>query len=170
MFYNNKNYASTNDGLKIFINCIMKTLNLNWSIKRAVVNFDDIEDEDTKLTLENVLKLCLEKNFDEAIKKLPTIFFEFDADSMDSDPADFFEIPKYAFELDPKNKYHEIKIGEHEQSLVLTISVIFKIYVTDDIDVEDFNDWLANNGGWYAGNASGLWTYTEDDGGLCQII
>jgi hypothetical protein len=147
----------------------MGTLNLNWSIKRAVVNFEDIEDEDTKTTLEKVLALCAAKKNEEAVKSLPSIDFEFDAESMDSDASEYFEETSYAFELDKKNKNYKIQAGEDNGNLILSISVVFEVKVNDGIDVDAFNEWLSDNGGWSAGNAAGMWSYSEDDGGDCEV-
>ena len=135
-----------------------------------MVNFEEIEDEDTKEALDKVRALCAKNKFDEAVKSLPEIDFEFDADAMDSDPSDYFTNSKYSFTVNPKAKSCSIKAGLEEGNLILSIAVVFEIEVSDGIDVDEFNEWLSDNGGWSAGTAAGSWGYSADDGGDCLVV
>ena len=63
---------------------------MKWSIKRAAINLNDIEDEDTKAALSEVQQLVKKNKVDEAILRLPQIDFEFDAESMDTGSKSLF--------------------------------------------------------------------------------
>lgn len=143
---------------------------MKWSIKRAAINLNDIEDEDTKAALSEVQQLVKKNKVDEAILRLPQIDFEFDAESMDTDPSDYFIKTNYSFIVDRSNKNHQIRIGMDGKRIIISISVVFEVKIHDGISPADFDTWLSENGGWYAGYAAGQWSYTDDDGGECHLI
>lgn len=148
----------------------MSAVNLEWSIKRAVINLDDIEDEETKEALEKVKVLCMENKHAEALDMLPEISFEFDGNSLDSDPTEYLKEANYSFTLDKNSAKHLIQVGMQDDNLIVSITVVFEVDAVEEVDVDEFNEWLSDNGGWYAGNATGLWSYSEDDGGECRIV
>jgi hypothetical protein len=148
----------------------MSVVNLEWSIKRAVINFDDIEDEEIKNVLGKIKALCRENKHEEALNMLPEIYFEFDGNSLDSDPSEYLNEANYSFELDKNSAKHLIQVGIQDDNLVLSITVVFEVDAVEEVDVDEFNEWLSDNGGWHAGNAAGLWSYSDDDGGECRIV
>ena len=77
----------------------MSFITVEWSIKRALVNLDGIENDDTKIAMDKVFSLCRQDRHDEAIKCLPDIDFEFDASNMDSDPSDYLKQTTYSSRL-----------------------------------------------------------------------
>ena len=147
----------------------MAKLKIRWSVKRASINVDEIEDQETKTALENAKSLCYEGQYENAIRKLPTINFEFDGNSLDSDCSNFLKKSTYSFDLDYESSDTSIKIGIQDGNLILSISVIFQVDVHDAIHPEELNEWLSENGGWAAGNAAGMWSYSDDDGGECCV-
>ena len=138
---------------------------VEWSIKRAAVNVDDVEDEDTKNILIEVIKLCKEMQYEEALVILPEITFEFDSDNMDSSADDYLAESVESFVLDPSNKNHSIRVGLDGDKLILSIAVIFEMSLVSGVTADELDGWLSDNGGWAGGMAAGQWQYSEDDGG-----
>jgi len=138
---------------------------VEWSIKRAAVNVDDVEDEDTKNILIEVIKLCNEMQYEEALAILPEITFEFDSDNMDSSADDYLAESVESFVLDPSNKNHSIRVGLDGDKLILSIAVVFEMSLIPGVTAEVLDEWLSDNGGWAGGMAAGQWQYSEDDGG-----
>ena len=138
---------------------------VEWSIKRAVVNVDDVEDEDTKNALIEVIKLCKEMHYDEALAMLPKMTFEFDSDNMDSSADDYLAEGVDSFVLDPNNKSHSIRVGLDGNKLILSIAVVFEMSLVSGVTAEVLDEWLSDNGGWAAATVAGQWQYSEDDGG-----
>lgn len=147
----------------------MAKIKIRWSIKRASINLDGIEDQKTKAALENAMSLCCVGQHENAIRKLPTINFEFDGNSLDSDYSEFLTKSTYSLDLDYDSSDNSIQIGIQDGNLLLSIVVIFELDVHDDTDPEELNEWLSENGGWSAGNAAGMWSYSDDDGGECCV-
>jgi hypothetical protein len=95
---------------------------MEWSIKSAAVNLEGIEDDNTKIAMDKVFSLCCQNRYDEAIKCLPDIYFEFDASNMDSDPSDYFKQTSYSFRLNTNNNNCHMKRSrelKHNNSLAL---------------------------------------------------
>ena len=138
---------------------------VEWSIKRAVVNVVDVEDEDTKNALIEVIKLCKEMHYEEALAMLPEMTFEFDSDNMDSSADDYLAEGVDSFVLDPNNKRHSIRVGLDGNKLILSIAVVFEISLVSGVTAEVLDEWLSDNGGWAGATVAGQWQYSEDDGG-----
>ena len=148
----------------------MKDHELAWSIKRAVVDFNSIEDPAIRQTFEEIKTLCLEKRSADALAILPEVFFEFDGGSLGTEISSYLITPNYSFPVSNTLKNSFIKIGAIEDNVYLTIHVQFPVNTAEQIDIGDFNEWLMDNGGWFAGTASGNWSYLQDDGGDCRVI
>lgn len=141
--------------------------NMLWSIKRAVIDVESIEDSEVQELLSNWVNSPQEAQ----VGELPEIEFEFDADNMDEDPSDYFERSIYSFGVTPGENNHSVVVGKTEDGeWVISISVVFPVELVDGVDVDALNDFLAENGGWSAGNADGGWSYSSDDGGDCMIM
>jgi len=147
----------------------MAQVKIRWSIKRASINFDEIEDQETKVALENAMSLCHEGQYENALRKLPTINFEFDGNLLDVDYSEFLTKSIYSFDLDYHSSDTSIQIGMQEDNLFLSIAVNFALDVHDGTDLEKLNEWLSENAAWAAGNAAGMWSYSDDDGGECCV-
>jgi hypothetical protein len=143
---------------------------VEWSIKRAAVNVEEIEDKQTKSAINNVIKLCKKKRFEEAVAVLPEINFEFDSGNMDSSPDDYLAESVDSFIVDPGNPNHSIRVGMDGNKLILTIAVIFEMSLVSGVTADDLDEWLSENGGWAAATAAGQWWYLEDDGGSFATV
>jgi hypothetical protein len=143
---------------------------VEWSIKRAVINVAEIEDEETRGAIYNVIQLCKDKKYEEAVAMLPEIYFEFDSGNMDSSPDDYLAESVDSFVVDPSNPNHSIKVGLDGNKLTLSIAVIFEMSLVSGVTADDLDEWLSENGGWAAATAAGQWWYSEDDGGSFSTV
>ena len=147
----------------------MVKVKIKWSIKRAVVNFDEILDDETRSALEKAKAMCVEGMYSEALDCVPQIDFEFDCGCLDSEYKVHLIKPNYSFIIDKNSNNSTIKIGVQNNSLLLSISVVFEVIAVEGVDLAEFNEWLFENNCWAAGNAAGMWSYSEDDGGECCV-
>ena len=138
---------------------------VEWSIKRAAVNVEEIEDEETRNAINNVIRLCKEEKYEEAVGMLPAINFEFDLGNMDSSPDAYLAEGVDSFVVDPSNPRHSLRVGLDGDRLILSIAVIFEMSLVAAVTADEIDEWLSDNGGWAAGTAAGQWQYSEDDGG-----
>ena len=80
----------------------------------------------------------------------------------------FTEDLELDFEIDLKNENHKISLDIYDDQLLVTISVIFPLPLKAGIDTDEINEWLDDNGGYFAGVANGGWGWGGDEGG--QLI
>lgn len=138
---------------------------VEWSIKRAAINVEEIEDEETRSAINSVIQLCKEEKYEEAVGMLPEINFEFDSGSMDSSPDAYLAEGVDSFVVDPSNPRHSLRVGVDGDRLILSIAVIFEMSLVAGVTADELDEWLTDNGGWAAATAAGQWQYSEDDGG-----
>jgi len=137
-----------------------------WKMDSGEINMDDVEEDDVRVALKIALGLAKEEKYEEAVKALPTINFEYAFGNLDSDSSDYFGEPAdISFELDLANPKHSIAVGVSDGKLVISIAVVFEIPVQSDVDKDELNEWLGDNGGYAAGFAAGGWSYNGDEGG-----
>ena len=138
-------------------------IKLEFSIQRAEINVDDIEDDDVKEKLDNVIALVKAKKNDDAVKALPTLTFEWSWSNGDADPSDYFvDTDDISLELNTQNS--TLQVGVSNDSLVLTSSVFFELDIKEDVDPDDVQDWLDENSMVYCGFVAGGWSYNGDEG------
>ena len=138
-------------------------IKLEFSIQRAEINMDDIEDDDVKKKLDNVIALVKAKKNDDAVKALPTLTFEWAWSNGDADPSDYFaDTDDISLELNTQNS--TLQVGVSNSSLVLTCSVFFELEIKEDINPDDVQDWLDENSMVYCGFVAGGWSYNGDEG------
>ena len=115
---------------------------IEWSIKRAVVNVAEIEDEETRSAINNVIQLCKDKKYDEAVAMLPEINFEFDSGNMDPSPDEYLAKGVDSFVVDRSNPNHSIRVGLDGNKLTLRIAVIFEMSLVSRVTADDLDEWL----------------------------
>lgn len=145
-------------------------MKLNWTIESAEIDFSTIEKEDTKNVLMEAASLWKKKKFKKAIKSLPPIVFEFNADGMDSPADQFLKEKYYTFTVDPENELHTVSMSCDDDEISLSFSIVFDVETVDGVAPDELQEWLDENGGWYAGSASGDWSYSEDLGGYVEVV
>jgi hypothetical protein len=143
---------------------------VEWSIKRAAINVEEIEDEETRSAINSVIQLCKEEKYEEAVGMLPEINFEFDSGNMDSSPDAYLAKGVDSFVVDPSNPRHSLRVILDGDKLILSIAVIFEMSLVAGVTADELNEWLNENGGWAAATASGLWNYLEDEGGSFATV
>ena len=155
----NSETKSTANNLSIF----------EWTMEGGQIDMDSVEEPQTQEALEKVKQLLSEGDYDNALKSMPTLHFEFSGNNLDSDPSEFFtEDLELDFEIDLKNENHKISLDIYDDQLLVTISVIFPLPLKAGVDTDEINEWLDDNGGYFAGVAYGGWGWGGDEGG--QLI
>jgi hypothetical protein len=143
---------------------------MNYRIDSAVIDIDSIEDQDTKLSIEEIIELHKSGEHDEANNnRLPAMYFEFNAENMDSDCDVWMNESSIYFDIDFSNTNHTVSTTYEDDQLKLSASVTFEVELKEGVNPEEFQEWLDENGGWAACSISGEWSYTEDDGGSFTI-
>jgi hypothetical protein len=142
-----------------------------WKMARGEVNMDDVEEEDVRAALKIVLDLAKKGKFEEAVQALPVVNFEYAFGNLDSDPEFYFgDLEDISFEIDLTNPNHSIAVGVSGGKLIISVAVVFEIPVESNVDAEELNEWLGDNGGYAAGFAAGGWSYSGDEGGHMMLV
>jgi hypothetical protein len=141
----------------------MKKANLEFQIKRGVVDIESIEDEEVKATVQQCLKLCKAKKYEEAADLLhQTMSFEWSWSACDGDASDIFEDTEDIF-FECSSKNSSLKVGEDNGDLVITAWAAFQVPVKDGISADEISEWLNDNSAYACGWLSGGWGYLGSD-------
>lgn len=147
----------------------MSKINLEFYMKRGQVHLDDIEDEDDLTSINKTIELIKKERFEDAVKALPAMYFEWIPMNGDGDCTEVFESDEdFQIKLTPENS--TIRVGYENDSLILTISVTFPMEVRDDIDAEQLSQWLDDNSMYACGYVGAGWSYDGDDGCTLHVI
>lgn len=142
------------------------SMSFEWRMESGEVNMDDVEDEDVSAALALALRLAKKEKFEDAVKALPSINFEYSFRNLDSDCSDYFAEPQdISFDLDLSVPKHSVSVGVSDGKLIISIAVVFEIPVQDGVVADEVSEWLSDNGGYAAGFAAGGWSYNGDEGG-----
>jgi hypothetical protein len=144
-------------------------MNLEFYMKRGLVNLDDFEDESDLELVNNAIELVKQDRFEEAIESLPPMFFEWIPMNGDGDCSEVFENDEdFQLPLTPENS--TVRAGYENGSLILTISVTFPMDIRDGIDAEQLSNWLDDNSMYACGYIGAGWSYHGDDGCTLHVI
>lgn len=147
-----------------------RSVSFEWRMESGEVNMDDVEDQDVSAALALALSLAKKEKFEDAVKALPSINFEYSFGNLDSDCSDYFGEPQdISFDLDLSNPKHSVSVGVSDGKLIISITVVFEIPVQDGVVAEEVSEWLNDNGGYAAGFAAGGWSYNGDEGGHMMV-
>ena len=140
-----------------------------FEIKRGVVDFDGIEDEDIRDLYNKLKSLCESGEHEKAVKLLlPVLSFEFGPDELDDDPSEYLaDLDYIEFECSEENS--NLKIG-FDDELVITVNVQFEIPLVEGISTTDLQEYIVDSGGWAAASVSPGWGYTESDGDNLRFL
>jgi hypothetical protein len=142
------------------------TMSFEWRMDNGEINMNDVEDDDVRAALKSALKLAKAKKFEEAVRALPSMDFEYNFSNLDSDASEYFaETDGISFQLDPSDPKHIIQVGVSGNKLNLSVTVLFDVPVKAGLNADELNGWLGDNGGYAAGFATGGWSYNGDEGG-----
>jgi hypothetical protein len=140
-------------------------IGLEFQIKRGLVDENFIDDEDTIEIINNVKRLCIENNFEDAVNYLlPKLNFEWIWSNGDSDPNDYFLDPDdIAFDCNKDNCL--LKVGVDDENLVITANVEFFLNAKNGTNIDELKDWLNDNSMYACGYVgAGSWGYAQSDG------
>lgn len=147
-----------------------KKYTMHYSLDRASIDYDSIENESTKECLENFKNECIARRFGTADKKLPPMSFEFNAANMDSDYSEWLENPDISFDLDSENQNIEPGAFYEDELFKINVNIMFEVELKAGVKPEKFQEWIEDNGGWQACSILGDWSYTDDMGGDLYIL
>jgi hypothetical protein len=149
-----------------------KKYSMHYSLDRAVVDYNSIEEEETKECFQK-FKIIYERNGSQPIEwetALPPMMFEFNAENMDSDYSDWLENPFVSIELSPGKELAEPGAIYEDELIKIQVNVVFEVELKNGVKPEKFQEWIEDNGGWQACSIIGDWSYTEDDGGDLYVM
>ena len=147
------------------------SVSFEWKMENGEINMDDVEDVDVRAALALALGLAKKEKFEDAVKALPSINFEYSFGNLDSDCSDYFGEPQdISFDLDLSDPKHSVSVGVSDGKLIISIAVVFEIPVHGNAAADELNEWLSDNGGYAAGFAAGGWSYNGDEGGHLVIV
>ena len=152
--------ATTHQILKRYA---MSTANLEFQIKRGVINSDDL-DEDGQNIIIKCIDLCKKKQNKKAIELIfPLMSFEWTWNNCDGDTSEILEdSDDIFFECTKDNTV--IQLGADDGNLVITATAKFAVHVKDELTEEDLASWLDDNSAYSCGYLSGGWSYSGSDG------
>jgi hypothetical protein len=145
---------------------------MHYSLNRAVIDFDSIEEDETRECFEN-FKVLFETKGSKSIdrdKALPPMSFEFNAENMDSDYSDWIENPFISIDLSPEIENIEPGAVYEDGLFKIDVDIVFEIELKNGVKPEKFQEWIEDNGGWQACSIIGDWSYTEDEGGDLYVL
>jgi hypothetical protein len=145
---------------------------LHYSLNRAVVDYDSIEEEETKECFEK-FKILFETTGIkpiEKVKALPPMTFEFNAENMDSDYSDWLEEPFVSIDLSPASDLTSPGAIYEDGLIKIQNHIVFEVELKNGVKPEKFQEWIEDNGGWQACSIIGDWSYSEDEGGDLYVL
>lgn len=147
----------------------MKKIKVEFFIKRAQVNMDDIYEKTNQKKILKSIKLIKKGDYKGALDALPELFFEWAWSNSNCDPKKYFKdfTDKY-FKLTPENS--NIQIGIFDEKLILTVHVFFDVLLKKNSRINEIEDWFDDNSIYACGYIDGGWSYIGDDGCGIRII
>jgi len=147
----------------------MSTANLEFQIKRGVINSDDL-DEDGQNTITQCIDLCKKKQNKKAIDLIfPLMSFEWTWNNCDGDTSEIIEDSDDIFVECTKDNT-VIQLGADDGNLIITATVKFAVQVKDELTEEDLSSWLDDNSAYSCGYLSGGWSYSGSDGDNVWVV
>jgi hypothetical protein len=161
-----KSLATNDHILKGFF---MSTANLEFQIKRGVINSDDL-DEDGQNIIIKCIELCNKKQNKKAIDLIfPLMSFEWTWNNCDGDTSEILEDSDDIF-VECTKENTVIQLGADDGNLIITATVKFVVQVKDELTEEDLSSWLEDNSAYSCGYLSGGWSYSGSDGDNVWVI
>ena len=141
-----------------------------YDIKKAIIDLDSPESEETKEALKKVIEFFKVEKYAESHDSKPPMSFEFNAENMDSDYSEWLVNPHVYIDLDPNGDNGTVNMIYEDGQLKLDGRVNFEVELKDGVKPEKFQTWLEDNGGWAACSVMGDWSYTDDEGGDMFVV
>jgi len=142
---------------------------LEFYLKRGVIDFESIEDDEIRRAILNVKSLVQNARFDKAIANLPPLYFEWIWSNGDGDPEDYFsDIKDINVTLSASNS--RIRLGVIDDDLIISVNVFFVVSLKNMVEKKEVQEWLDTSSMAYAGFVSGGWSYIGDDGSGVRVV
>lgn len=148
----------------------MAKRSLLWSINKAVVDFDSVDNDDIKeslLTCKFAVRLGMNA---ESIKYLPAFNLLFDTTFLDEDTSVYFLNPEFLIPFDYTDAAHTVTAHCQDKKLQLSITCKFFVDVVEGIDDTKFADWIDTHQLWTYISVCEPWTHTKDEGGQLSLV
>ena len=144
-------------------------LTFEFQIKRGVVNEDDFATDECGV-LKECLQLCENGNHDRAVDLLmPKLRFEWDWSNCDGDIDEFIpDAESLDLECNPENC--SLQVDAQDGHLVITATVVFDYETVNEINIQEFAEWLDENSAYACGFVSGGWGYDGSDGDNVWLV
>lgn len=140
-----------------------------WSINKAVVDFDSVDNDDIKESL-LACKFAVRLGMNaESIKYLPAFNLIFDTTFLDKDASAYFKNSNFLIPFDQADAANTVTAYCQDKKLQLSITCKFVVDVVDGMDESELTDWIYSNQLWTYISACGPWTYTSDEGGKLSL-
>ena len=137
-----------------------------WHMYRGSVNLGDVEDDDDRAAIERAIQFVEQGNQEAALDALPALWFEYNMDNLDSSPSEFMPgSQEVNLDINYTNPNYDISLDVEDGRLIVTATIRFPMDFNPDVDEDELNDWLSENGGYAAGFLSANWGYHGDEGG-----
>jgi len=147
----------------------MKTVILEFEIKRGVVDTVDIE-EDAQKIHGHCLDLVRQGKHESCVNYLlPKMTFEWSWRNGDGDPLELFgNADDIFYECTDINT--SLKIDEEYGALIVTANCQFAVDGNDDLTIDGLSEWLNENSMYACGYVSAGWSYAGSDGDNVQVV
>ena len=154
----------------------MTKAKLEFHMKRAEVDMDEVTEPDDEDLVNEVIKLCEEDKHEEAASVLLDVMhFECSWGNMDCDPSAHL-VSAEDILIDCSNDNTDFRVGVDDGELVITAAIQFEVEVKDLSGPDDLVAWLDENGGWSCcafypgGNWESGWSYIGSDGDNLYVV
>jgi hypothetical protein len=154
----------------------MTIAKLEFYMKRAEVDMDEIDTDADQDLLNSVIQLCEENKHDQAASALIEILdFECSWGNMDCDPSEHLvSVDDILINCSSDNTL--LKVGSDDGGLVVTAGIQFEVDFKEFSKPEELVDWFDENGGWACcafyptGDWESGWSYLGSDGDNLYVI
>ena len=154
----------------------MTIAKLEFYMKRAEVDMDEIDTDADQNLINNVIQLCEENKHGQAASVLLEILdFECSWGNMDCDPSEHLvSVDDIVINCSSDNT--SLEVGSDDGGLVINAAIQFDVDVKGFSKSEELVDWFDENAGWACcafyptGDWESGWSYLQTDGDNLYVI
>ena len=140
-----------------------RELTLDFAIKGGVV-WPCEDDSETLELLDRCKQLVGQRQLSEACDVLlPTMSLSWSWNNIDNRPTEFLiDLSDFVVPCTKQNSI--LRLGSWRDQLILTAATTFSLPAKDEVQLDQFEQWLWENSADWCGYLSGGWLYSEDNG------
>ena len=154
----------------------MTIAKLEFYMKRAEVDMDEIDTDADQDLINNVIQLCEENKHDQAASVLLEILdFECSWGNMDCDPSEHLvSVDDIVINCSSDNTL--LEVGSDDGGLVINAAIQYEVDVKGFSKSEELVEWFDENAGWACcafyptGDWESGWSYLQSDGDNLYVI